>query len=167
MTVFVIIMIGAFIAGLALVLDGILCDSDGEFCVGFILFLIGFILLVFMFFGDHKCNQEPWQYSEYPYKVEKISSLNDNNMVNGRFYLRSGYIDENLYYQYMTQLNNGGFVANKVKADNTTLFYDTDNYRVEWWKKERNWLFFEQEVVYNKIYIPEGSITESYTVDLE
>lgn len=167
MTVFIIIMIGAFIASLALVLDGIICDSDGEFGVGFILFLIGFILLVFMFFGDHKCNQEPWQYSEYPYKVEKISSLNDNNMVNGRFYLRSGYIDENLYYQYMTQLNNGGFVANKVKADNTTLFYDTDNYRVEWWKKERNWLFFEQEVVYNKIYIPEGSITESYIVDLE
>jgi hypothetical protein len=113
-----------------------------------------------------KCDKADWAYSETPYSVEKIISLNDNNLTNGRFYMRRGYIEDNLYYQYMVQLDNGGFVANKVNSANVTLFYTEDNYRVEWYTKTKSWLYWKEEEVYNKIYIPEGSITDEYSVDL-
>ena len=88
-------------------------------------------------------------------------------MVNGKFYLRHGHIEENLYYQYMVKLNKSGFIANKVKADNAMLYYSDDNFRVEWYAKERHWLWFQQKETYNKIYIPEGSISEEYSIDLK
>ena len=52
-------------------------------------------------------------------------------MTHGKFYLRYGFIDENLYYQYIVQLDNGGFVSNKINYNQVILNYDTDNYRVE------------------------------------
>ena len=67
----------------------------------------------------------------------------------------------------MVELNNGGYVANKVSSDDTTIFYDDENPRVEWYKKERTWWFFKEEDTFNKIYVPKGSITEDYSVDLE
>lgn len=121
---------------------------------------------VFFIFGCYKCEKSTWNYPDKPYSTEYIASLNDSNMVNGRFYLRRGYIEENLYYQYMVKLN-GGFVANKVKSNNATLYYSDDNFRVEWYEKERHWLWFQQKETYNKIYIPNGSISEEYSVDLE
>lgn len=121
---------------------------------------------VFFIFGCYKCEKSTWNYPDKPYSTEYIASLNDSNMVNGRFYLRRGYIEENLYYQYMVKLN-GGFVANKVKSNNATLYYSDDNFRVEWYEKERHWLWFQQKEIYNKIYIPNGSISEEYSIDLE
>lgn len=38
---------------------------------------------------------------------------------------------------------------------------------VHWYEKERHWLWFQQKETYNKIYIPNGSISEEYSVDLE
>lgn len=123
-------------------------------------------LFAFFIFGLENCENSDWIISDTPYATEKIVALNDNNMMNGRVYLRSGYIEEDLYYQYIVQLNNGGFVSNKVKSANATLFYDTDNYRVEWYTKTKQWFYFKDEVTYVEIYIPEGSITMDYSIDL-
>lgn len=131
-----------------------------------IVLIIFLASIIFGIVGLAKCSNAEWEY-EKPYATEKIVALNDNNMLNGRFYLTSGYIDEDLYYQYIVQLNNGGFVSNKVKASNTTIFYDDDNYRVEWCKKTKQWLYFTAEETYNKVYIPEGSIANNYSIDLQ
>lgn len=139
---------------------------DSSFKIFIISLLITIMSMVFLIFGGYKCEKSTWNYSDKPYSTEYIASLNDSNMVNGRFYLRRGYIEENLYYQYMVKLN-GGFVANKVKSNNATLYYSDDNFRVEWYEKERHWLWFQQKETYNKIYIPNGSISEEYSVDLE
>lgn len=128
--------------------------------------LITIMSMVFFIFGCYKCEKSTLNYPDKPYSTEYIASLNDSNMVRGRFYLRRGYIEENLYYQYMVKLN-GGFVANKVKSNNATLYYSNDNFRVEWYEKERHWLWFQQKETYNKIYIPDGSISEEYSIDLE
>lgn len=158
-------MVACFIFGILYLIDG---DDEypflGNIClVSFIVFVIS---IGFLIVGTEKCENSEWVVNETPYKVETIVSLNDNNLTNGEFYLRSGYINEDLYYQYVVQLDNGGFKTNKVKSANATLFYDTGNYRVEWYTKTKNWLYFEQEEIYNKIYIPEGSISNSYTIDL-
>ena len=124
-------------------------------------------ILVFSFiFGSIKSDNAHWEYSNEPYKIERIAALNDNNLMHGRFYLRSGYIDEDLYYQYIIK-SGSGFNTSRVKASDATLYYDADNYRVEWYKAEKGWLYFRESKSYAKIYIPEGSISNDYTVDLE
>lgn len=110
--------------------------------------------------------KQPWNLPEDPFSTEYIVAMNDSNQTNGRFYARRGYIEENLYYQYMTKVGSG-YKAGKVKADSTILYYTDDDFRVERYKKTRNWLWFEQEAYYYKIYIPEGSITDEYSVDLQ
>ena len=141
-------------------------ESDGCFAT----FLISFIVIIattaLLIIGNTKCDNSEWIIDEKPYAVESIVALNDNNMTYGRMYVRRGYFEEDLYYQYIVKLNNGGFKSNKVKANNTTLFYDTENYRVEWYKATKNWLYFKNEKTINKIYIPEGSITDEYSIDL-
>ncbi len=141
-------------------------EEDGYFYVGFTSFIICIVLVVFFIVGCVKCEKANWVTNEEPYATESITAINDNNLMNGKFYLRSGYIEEDLYYQYIVQLNNGGFKTNKVKSSNATLFYDTDNYRIEWYTKTRSWLYFEHEVTYVEIYIPEGSISTDYSIDL-
>ena len=124
------------------------------------IFLIGFFII-----GENQLDKQPWNHETYA--TEHIVALQDNNQMNGRFYSRRGYIGENLYYQYMVDIGNGGYKANKVKADTTTLYYDDYNCRVEWCKKERHWLYFSETEKYNKIYVPEGSITDDYMIDLQ
>lgn len=123
-------------------------------------------LVIFFITGEIKLDKQPWNYSK-PYATEKIVSLSDSNQINGHFHVRRGYIGEKLYYQYMVDLKSGGYKANKVGADNTTLFYDNKNCRVEWYEKERHWLYFSETEKYQKIYIPEGSITDDYMIDLQ
>lgn len=158
--VIIILLIVTVSTGVASLVD------DNIYIIWLLSILVTFILFGFFIFGRVKCEKSEWVVSDMPYATEKIVSLNDNNLTNGKFYLRSGYIEEDLYYQYIVQLNNGGFKANKVKSANATLFYDTDNYRVEWYTKTRSWLYFEDEVTYVEIYIPEESITTDYSIDL-
>lgn len=117
-------------------------------------------------FGIYKINKDPWVIPDDPFKTVRIVALNDNNMTNSRFYVRRGYVSEDLYYQYMKR-SGSGFKAGKVKADKTTLYYADDDYRVECYEKTKKWLWFEASEYFYKIYIPEGSITEDYMVDLE
>lgn len=137
----------------------------------YILIAITVLSIIFIFYGEYKKDSQEWVIDKKPYNVEKIVSLNDNNMVEGKItggrYAIRGYIGETLYYQYMVQLNNGGYVANKVKANETILYYSKDNYRVEWYKKKKKWLYFEEEEIYHKIFIPEDSIADEYSIDLE
>jgi hypothetical protein len=105
---------------------------------------------------------------EEPYAVEHIVALNDTDSIEGKFYMRRGYINESLYYQYMVQLSNGGFKANRVSSDITTLFYADSNYRVEWYRYTQGILYFKSHGTCIEIYIPRGSISEDvYSVDLK
>lgn len=132
------------------------------------IYMIGWILSIVVFFGNFIMLEiQPWDLPDSPYRTEYIVAMGDNNQVNGEFYARRGYIEENLYYQYMKKVSDGGYKAGKCKADATTLYYADDNFRVERFKKTKKWLWLECEAYYNKIYIPEGSITDEYSVDLQ
>lgn len=162
----VICLFSSFLSTIVLIVEEDETGVNSSFKTAITSLFITVVSFVFFIFGCYKCEKATWNYQDKLYSTEYIASLNDSNMVNGRFYLRRGYIEENLYYQYMVKLN-GGFVANKVKSNNATLYYSDDNFRVEWYEKERHWLWFQQKETYNKIYIPNGSISEEYSVDLE
>lgn len=104
---------------------------------------------------------------EEPYEVEYIVALNDNNLIAGRSYVRRGHVDESLHYQYMVQLEDGSLKAAEVPADNTTLFYATENYRVEKYHETKKWLYFETQSTQIKIYIPKDTVLEQFGVQLE
>lgn len=162
----VICLFSSFLSIIVLIVEEDETGVNSSFKTLITSLFITVVSFVFFIFGCYKCEKSTWNYPDKLYSTEYIASLNDSNMVNGKFYLRRGYIEENLYYQYMVKLN-GGFVANKVKSNNATLYYSDDNFRVEWYEKERHWLWFQQKETYNKIYIPDGSISEEYSVDLE
>lgn len=108
--------------------------------------------------------------SEYKHELdatERIVALNDGNSVEGRFYIRIGYLESNLYYNYMVDLSNGGYIANKVPARETTIFETDGKYRIEWWVKKKGYLFAVQEEKYWKAYIPKNSIVSEYEIDLK
>lgn len=142
--------------------------EEREYLKCFALFgMIFLISIAFNIYGHKHLHNLSWEGTETPQAVEKIVSLSDNSLVTGRFYLRRGYIEQDLWYQYMVELNDGGFVANKVKSTDTTLYYSDGNYRVEWYTKERHWLWFYEKENYHKIFIPAGSITDEYSIDLK
>ena len=85
--------------------------------------VILFIMSIFM------TGFKPWERDSKPYSTEYIIALNDNNQVHGRSYLMSGYINEELYYQYIVDLGNGEYTTNQIKASDVTISYDTKNYR--------------------------------------
>ena len=107
--------------------------------------------------------------SEYKHELEateRIVALNDGNSVEGKFYMRRGYLESNLYYNYMVDLSNGGYIANKVPARETTIFETDSNYRIEWWVKKKGYLFCIWKEKYWKAYIPKNSIVTEYEIDL-
>lgn len=160
---FMIIVCSVFIL-IAYILD---CKSGNDkFGKGGITIIMILLLGVFLMYGHHKCEEQLYQ-NDIITSTEHIVALQDNNMVNGRrVYARRGYIESDLYYQYMLKYG-VGYKANKIKAKNTIVYIAEDNFRVEWHTKEKNWLFFTMWEKYKKLYIPEGSIVEDYTIDLQ
>ena len=159
------IMFVLFIFGWGVGFGGACDENDKAIGAGLTMFGLAAALLIFFIVGTCKCDKSPWVVADEPYAVESIVSLGDNNMANGRYYMRRGYIESDLYYQYMVDVGDG-FKANKVRSNNATLYYADGNYRVEWYTKTKKWLYFTQEDTIHKIYIPEGSITDDYSVDL-
>lgn len=154
-----------FIVGWAVGFGGA-CDENDK-AIGASLTILGLATALWLFFivGTCKCDKSPWFVADEPYAVESIVSLGDNNMTNGRIYMRRGYIESDLYYQYMVDIGDG-FKANKVRSDNATLYYTDGDCRVEWYTRTKKWLYFTKEETIHKFYIPEGSITDDYSVDL-
>lgn len=62
-------------------------DKETEEAIGFIVwtFAICILSLTICLFGEWKVNKSSWNVSESPNAIEHIVSLNDNNLVNGRF----------------------------------------------------------------------------------
>lgn len=163
--IFCVALLYSIVVGVAFAIDE--TDSSPAWISVIVSTVLTFVLGVFLVVGCVCLNHAEPVVDDSPYKVEKITALNDANLIQGHTYVRRGQVDESLYYQYMIELENGGFKAAKVPADDTTLFYATDNFRVEKYHKTKKWLYFESQSTYVKIYIPKYSITDQFEVQLE
>ena len=140
----------------------------GVFCVSSLIgFLISILLSFFvgLFFEAHNVGEIT--------SVKNIISLKDNIDIEGRGgFLRGTTIENELYYYYMVETENG-YTFEKINADNTYIKYSDDNFRIE----TKSYLTFDNPVLYwfalpvknseTIIYIPEGSIVYDYEIDLE
>jgi len=143
-------------------------DKAGEdIFISFISIIVCVISIVLLGIGLYKSDKAIWALDKEPYATENIIALSDNNLTHGRLYLRKGYLNESLYYQYMVDLGDGGMINNKVAAQSATVYYDNDTSRVEWYHREKHWLWFKYKSVCHKIYIPKGSVSEEFNIDLK
>lgn len=106
--------------------------------------------------------------SETPYTVEQIVAVKDSSQIEGKIYLRRGYISETMCYDYLAETSDGGYVSERVATSNATIYIDNDNPRVEWYSNTQTWWVFYQELEpICKIYVPNGAIANDYSIDLE
>lgn len=107
----------------------------------------------------------------HPYSWDVIAA-NDNSATTGRFGLFSGYIDSEFRYYYYYKDSSGGIRMNWVPADQTQIFEDapagtgsihTDNPDSYW----NEWGYVDADDPKYEIHIPEGSVVQKYTMDLQ
>lgn len=108
------------------------------------------VVLLSLLMAAYTVPRMDWKESKEPTSIENIISLSTNNLTQGKIYGRRGYIDQTAYYQYMVTLSDGGMIANKVPADKTTVYYDNQNPRVEWYKKKEDGCFIYRKKHFGK-----------------
>ncbi len=150
---------GDLILGIiVLIFIGILIEECGSFFSGGILY---------QFKGNTEEYHTSWN----------ITAMQDNFNTHGKFYIRSGYIETDLYYYYFYSTKNG-LRSSYIPAKKTYLNYTTgtphiERYARRWNKSWIKWFthFDAQDYVINdvyyKAYVPEGSVEQSFNVDLQ
>lgn len=113
------------------------------------------------------------EYAAKTYYVEEdidIYALQDNLTTDGRFFLGSGHIDDELKYFYV-QKTDVGYTVRNVDADESYIQYTSDRCHLEkqayhfdnWFI---DWIAFPKGYRY-VFYIPDGSIINNYAIDLK
>lgn len=100
-----------------------------------------------------------------------IIALKDNQNIEGHFYLAGGYVNEELYYYYATETE-FGYKTEKIKADNTYIKYTDEQPHIERYEGDfaETWRYlwgFPMCVDRYIIYCPEGTVDETFLIDLE
>lgn len=126
------------------------------------------ILLVLISSGIMSGNVE-FEYT----KIEEtnIIALKDNIGMEGHFYITGGYVGSELYYYYATETE-FGYKTEKVKAELVYIKETNETPRIERYKGDfansRNELWgiplCNDRYI---IYCPEGTVCESFLIDLE
>lgn len=124
-----------------------------------------------------------WIGNELPQKEivteQQIYALNDSTSTEGRKYLFSGYIDEDLVYRYVASNDKGKYIE-EIKDDDDTynpIYIKEGNYTPALkhfsYKLEKDWhkLFAHADFKNTKdecyiFYVPEGTVTNEYNINL-
>ena len=104
--------------------------------------------------------------SEYP-----IIALKYGKGITGSFYLFSTHMEDGLYYHYAYQTERG-YKVEKVKADQCYIVYTEENPRIEKYTGESfktwvTWIYAFPRYQHYILYVPEGTITTEFSIDLE
>lgn len=100
-----------------------------------------------------------------------IIALKDNQNTEGHFYLTGGYVNESLYYYYAIETE-FGYKTEKIKADNAYIKYTNEQPHIERYEGDfaDAWRYlwgFPVCVDRYIIYCPEGTVDETFLIDLE
>ena len=129
-----------------------------------------FSLIIGMLLGIPCAMVDTVEWSEPEcYVTHEIINLADNNEINGRIHGRyvRGYIGEKTTYHYYFKTYDGGMELQKADAKNTIIYYTDDEPHADWYRKSRTY-WWNTEYEYScKIYIPEGTMTTEFTIDME
>lgn len=120
-------------------------------------------------YADYMFAKTPW--TEENYVTHQIINIADNGEISGsisgsRRYVR-GYISENTIYHYYYKNARGGWDLQKVSEKNACLF-PTDGEPIAKWYRIHKKFWWNEDTEYRcDIYIPEGTITTEFVIDME
>ena len=165
------ILLAAIIFGIiGIILDfgGAIEHDEQAEKVGSVSLLISLLLLVLIVFAFCRVEKEPWERAEEPYVTHSIVALSDGNEINGKFYCRSGYINEEFTYVYGYKTAGGGMKIQKVTDDKSTVYFRDDiEPCAKWYRWTRKFWWVKEEKTTCDIYVPTDSLEASITIDLE
>ena len=103
---------------------------------------------------------------------QKLYALSDGNEIEGSFFLGSGSIDDNMKYVYIVEIEDKGYKMKTLGVNHAYINYtdETPTLVTISYVFDNNILNFfavpfeSHEYIFN---IPEGSITNSYIIDME
>ena len=136
---------------------------------------LAFILIVMVAtagiftYADYMFEKTPWV--EENYVNHKIINIADNSEINGsisgsRRYVK-GYISEDTIYHYYYTNARGGWDLQKVSEKNACLF-PTDGEPIAKWYRIHKKFWWNEDTKYRcDIYVPEGTITTEFVVDMK
>ena len=159
----------AILGGLFLIIDLIFWDSNIEekdidtFIK--IYSIISILCLIITIGVDVYSATDKWTSTQTA--TEYIVALQDESLINGKFYLRSGSINQKDYYKYLVKLKSGGYKVNQIPANQTTIYITDNNFRVEWYERERGLGLSNKTEKFWYIYIPENAIIYDFNIDLQ
>lgn len=103
----------------------------------------------------------------------EIEALNDSSAASGRFFLGSGHSDEGVKYYYIVETEKGKHIES-IDADNAYIIESNDGtpriekYRYDWVNDAVEWIAIGPLTDFEyQIFVPENSVTNEFTVDLE
>lgn len=102
----------------------------------------------------------------------EIEALKDNMSLQGDYYLGSGQSEEIMNYYYMSKEDDGSMKMRNSSVDDSKIFTVEDEKEIRVEIKEKKYdniirqIFLNTEYEYH-YYIPKGSISNEYKVDLE
>ena len=169
-TFFITFLGGLLVFLLFLIVTGIIeCIKGVDIMQSKLLWLIYWVIVFVMFLLGLTLDiaSAKSDYTHTKTATERIVALNDNPGLKGSYYVKRGYIESQMYYNYMVDLGNNSYIANQVPVRKATIYETDGNYRIEWWIKEKGYFMTKQIEKYWKVYIPKNSILSEYEIDLK
>lgn len=149
------------------------CFDSGTAFTTLFLCVIGFVVgSLVMLVSSSICVAANVQYEYENTKTVEISALKDNGVLSERIFLGSGYIEEEPRYFYMENTEFGKHMED-ISAENAYINEIDDGapriefHNAKW--KNRAWYILGVPLCDTRcqIYIPKGSVTTEFYVDLE
>lgn len=136
---------------------------------GFLGLMVGFVIWIIV--GVFGCLLPTTD----TFEKREIYALNDSSKLEGKKYLFSGYVEENLVYRYVEATDKGKHVEEVNMDCGYIKDIDSDScpyVEIHSLKFKHKWyyLFFMDWNVfegYSVFYVPEGTVTNEYNIDLE
>lgn len=143
---------------------------EGVVLFGFIIIIIGSTVQLFAYNSDkltHYKQESQWN----------IYAFSDNVTVSDRVYFMSAQVEGNLCYYYLANSSHGQMVY-KIASSNTYINYIPENetcyiqkyervFNDTFWNKFFIPRIFSPTDCYYVAYIPEGSVSNEFQVDLQ
>lgn len=134
--------------------------------LGFIIGTIGGALIA-MIVGYTGHLIYPEKITEKVFNVRYLEVLQDNSSVNGSFFLGCGTINNEMCYSFYEKVDIDEFKMDMIRYNEATvkIIRDDSKPRIENIHKEwrTNWGVWDD--YYNVIYVPDGTIKNSFTLD--
>ena len=112
---------------------------------------------------------------------QSIVNFKDNHDLQGGFFIGCGEVHTEQYYYYYYKTDKGSYKASKIKADDCEIIYTKDTPHIDTIVKSADEKATENPLTFEpllslrisgtgekyKIYVPEGSITDEFSIDTE